>query len=258
MDFVLTEAGRNISLISFGVVLLSTIVRYFTLDKEKMKESKKRMKEHKDKMKEAQKKGDTQALKKHQSNMLSESMENMKHGMKPMIFTMIPMLLIFGWMRGTYGEYGTAFDVMVYEVYPQGLVDIIDTDPEGALMPESAIVRWNLGNISAGKDGTIKTNIKASIPTPSLKEQTEFKLAYTTRENETKTFTGSVINSEDTIITLSRSAYTSTEGGVQYNIEYENKEFITKIGSYKMGWLGTYIIISFASSIILNKVFRLT
>lgn len=261
MEFILAPEGQSIALISSGIVLLSTIIRYYTVDREKLKESQKRMKDHQAKMKEAQKSGDSKRMQKHQKDMLAETMENMRHSMKPMIFTMIPILLIFGWMRGTYGEYGTAFDVELIESYPAG-IQALSVSKDGEIIQDGGKVKWMLGNVSAGKDGTVATNV--SVPNASKSQALDklgdavYTLTYTSKDNQSHSFTGNPITAEDSILSIERGDLTKTGEDFSYELKYHNKEFIVKIGSYTFGWLGWYIIISFVTSIILNKAFKLT
>ncbi|MFH1788246.1 MAG: EMC3/TMCO1 family protein [Candidatus Altiarchaeota archaeon] len=260
MEFIVTPAGQTIALVSFGIVLLSTIIRYFTVDRDKLKESRQRLKEHQEKMKEAQKKGDSKSMQKHQHDMLAETMENMRQSMKPMIFTMIPILLIFGWMRGTYGDYGTAFDVKLIESHPEDVV-VLSVSQNGEILKEAGRVEWSLGNITAGKDGTASANVTVTGASKTQVQEkladTVFTLTYTSKDNQSHAFSGKIID-EDSILTVARPGLTQTGDRFNYELKLHNQEFMVKIGSYTFGWLGWYIIISFATSIILNKAFKLT
>jgi uncharacterized membrane protein (DUF106 family) len=258
LSVVITEAGRNIALISFGIVLLSTLVRYFTVDMSKVKENQRRIKEHQEKLKEAQKKGDKKRMQKHQEDMLAETMESFRHNMKPMFFTLIPIILIFGWMTGTYGDYWTAFNVTLTENYPAGKVDVISVSDNGSVLKEQGSVVWHLGNISSSKSGMLSVSIKTSELAEALKEENSFNLSYQTKDNKSSSFSGNKIPEGDSILSITRSDFVSSGDKVDYKIRYENNKFIVKFGSYTFGWLGWYIIISFASSIILNKLFKLT
>ncbi|MFH1834689.1 MAG: EMC3/TMCO1 family protein [Methanobacteriota archaeon] len=256
MNVVITEAGRNIALISLGIVSLSTTVRYFTIDREKVKEGQKRIKEHQKKLKEAQKAGDSNKMKKHQQDMMAETMESFKHNMKPMVFTLIPLLLIFGWMRGTYGEYGVASEVQLIEYHPQDL-EILSISSSGKIFRDESFVLWSLGNISGGKSGALTVSAKGRPPDELLKSNS-FKLTYLGSDNQTHEFSGNEIIDEESILTVKRQDFVQSGNEVSYKIKYENKKFIVQLGSYKLGWFGWYIIISIASSTILNKFLKIT
>ena len=99
----ITNAGYEIALISFGIVFLSSLVRRIVLDQEKLKESKEKIKEHQQVMRDASKTGDMKKMQKAQETMMELSMEQLRESFKPMIFTLIPIMLIFGWIRDQYG-----------------------------------------------------------------------------------------------------------------------------------------------------------
>lgn len=254
MNFIITEAGRNIALVSLGIVSLSTIVRYFTVDKEKVRASRERVKEHQQKLKEAQKKGDTKRAQKHQQDLMAETMESMKHNMKPMVFTLIPILLIFGWLRGNYGEYGMLYDVTVEDRLPDAGISEISASDDGVVIPESRTIRWHLGNVSGGKKGSLSAKALTGASPQTLKSDSALSFSYFTADNVSHSFEG---EGSDGLFTVSRSDYGSSGEYVEYRLNYVNDRFIVKIGSYTMGWFGWYIIISFSSSIILNKIFKL-
>lgn len=102
MAFTITYDGWIIALVSFGISAMSTLVRNAVLDKEKIKEHKEKIKKHQEDLKEATKKGDAKRAQKIQSDLLEVTMENLKHGMKPMLYTWIPIIVIFGWLSKTY------------------------------------------------------------------------------------------------------------------------------------------------------------
>ena len=99
-EFIQSFPKISIIIISFIVTLLITIVRYYTTDRERMKEIRdrqkalrlemKQYKDHPEKMMEINKK------------MLEDMPEQMKHSLKPMMITLIPTLIVFAWLRSTY------------------------------------------------------------------------------------------------------------------------------------------------------------
>jgi len=103
----ITHNAQLIALISFGLAVMSALVRNAVLDKDQVKESKEKLKKHQTALKEATKKGDTTGAKRAQEDLMSVTMENFKQSFKPMMFTMIPFLLVFSWLRKTYGGVGT-------------------------------------------------------------------------------------------------------------------------------------------------------
>lgn len=87
----------SILLFSLAISLFITIVNYFVLDKEKMKNLKLKQKELQAKMKEH--KDNPQKLAELNKEMMAGMGESMRHSFKPMLITIIPVLLLFGWIN---------------------------------------------------------------------------------------------------------------------------------------------------------------
>ncbi|MFH1403070.1 MAG: EMC3/TMCO1 family protein [Candidatus Altiarchaeota archaeon] len=102
----LTHDGVIIGIISIAMSLMSTLVRSATIDKEKFREQKEQIKEHQMKIKEAQKNKDLKTMKKSQQHLSELMMDQMKHSFKPMLYTMVPFLIVFGWLRNNYAQVG--------------------------------------------------------------------------------------------------------------------------------------------------------
>ena len=100
IEFV--QANPKLSIIGFGllVTFFITLVNYFVLDKDKMRDIK------------ASQKAIQEEIKLHRDNpekvlalnkqMLSHSGDLMRHSFKPMIITSIPILLFMVWLKGIY------------------------------------------------------------------------------------------------------------------------------------------------------------
>lgn len=101
----LTPAGETIALVSIGLAVMNALVRRATIDREKFEEQKRRMKENQKTIREASKAGDMKRAQKAQEEMMTLTMEQLKHSFKPMIFTIIPFLLVFGWLNEHYGTF---------------------------------------------------------------------------------------------------------------------------------------------------------
>jgi uncharacterized membrane protein (DUF106 family) len=110
-----TYDGVIIAIISVGMASLSSLVRSATIDREKFREQKKKIKEYQQKMKEAQKRKDYKAMQHTQSKLSEVMMEQMKHSFKPLMYTMLPFLIVFSWLRSNYTEAGLVvrFPVML-------------------------------------------------------------------------------------------------------------------------------------------------
>jgi|TARA_Y100000296_G_C5039210_1_gene188942 uncharacterized membrane protein (DUF106 family) len=98
--WIISNPKGSIVAISFLVTLFITIVRYYMTDREKMKDIRMRQKELRAEMKEH--KNNPEKMMEINKQMLEDMPEQMKMSFKPMIVTMIPILIVFAWMRSTY------------------------------------------------------------------------------------------------------------------------------------------------------------
>ena len=87
-----------ILLISFIITLLITLVYKFTTDQKKMKKLKEEMKEHQKKIKELSKKDPQKAMQMN-SEAMKGNLEYMKSSFKSTLYTLIPIIIIFGWLN---------------------------------------------------------------------------------------------------------------------------------------------------------------
>jgi uncharacterized membrane protein (DUF106 family) len=100
IDMIQANPRTAVIVISLLVTVFITTVRYYLTDRDKMKEIKDRQKELRKEMKEF--KHDPAKMMELNQKMLEDFPEQMKQSFKPMVITMIPILLIFGWMRGVF------------------------------------------------------------------------------------------------------------------------------------------------------------
>ncbi len=92
--------------VALCAVLISAVMILITkkmVDQDKMREYKKKIKEYQKKMREAREKNDKKALEKVNIRMMEVQKEMMMMSMKPMLYTLLPIILIFNWLR--YYEY---------------------------------------------------------------------------------------------------------------------------------------------------------
>lgn len=91
-----------LSIIGISLVLsIATTLAYrFLTDQVLMKELKKKLKTNQKRIKEA--KGDPQKMMEIQRETMKTNMKYMSQSLKPMIFTIIPFLIIFAWLRSVF------------------------------------------------------------------------------------------------------------------------------------------------------------
>jgi uncharacterized membrane protein (DUF106 family) len=98
--FIQNSPIISILLFSLLVTLFITVVNYFMIDKNKMKEIRDRQKELRLEMKKH--KDNPEKMMELNKRMMEDMPEQLKHSFKPMLVTMIPILLFFSWLRTTY------------------------------------------------------------------------------------------------------------------------------------------------------------
>jgi len=101
-ELIVVYPRLSIIVLAFIVSLFITIVNYYMIDKNKMKEIKERQKELRKEMKEFR--DNPEKMMEINQKMLADLPEQMKMSFKPMIITMIPLLILFAWLRSTFVE----------------------------------------------------------------------------------------------------------------------------------------------------------
>ena len=95
--------------ISFGIVLIN----FFVMDKDKMRELRSKQKELNVRIKVEK---DQKKKMEMSQEMMQHALESMKHSFKPMFITLIPLLLIFWFLKGVYAETGIASNWIWYYI----------------------------------------------------------------------------------------------------------------------------------------------
>ena len=90
----------GVILISFLLAAFITFIYKITTDQEMMKSMREELKKFQKEMKEL--KDNPQKMMETQKKAMETNMKYMKHSFKPMIVTLIPLMVIFGWLRSTY------------------------------------------------------------------------------------------------------------------------------------------------------------
>lgn len=101
-SLIIANPKISIIVIAGFVSLFISLVNYFVMDKEKVKTGKERQKELQKQMKEH--KHDTKKIMELQKEMMSHVGENFKHSLKPMLITMLPILVVFYWIKNVYAD----------------------------------------------------------------------------------------------------------------------------------------------------------
>ena len=237
-----------IFIISLFISLFITLVQKFLTDQNRLKEIKEEMKSFQKRIKEET---DTEEKMKLQKESMKLPMEQMKHSMKTMMYTFIPIIIIFPWMGNN-----LAFNsILPGEEFTINLIFESGADGEVELdVPKGLSIVGN--NIQTISNEEMKWNLKG--------DEGEYLIQF---------ITDSGVESKEVLITEEQkykrniktkpqfSFLPPKEGHINENgiiksiqIEYGKKIYIPLFGG--RGWLFTYIVFSIIFSIALRKIIK--
>ena len=104
MDPNPANPALTVLVIAFIVSLITTIANKYLVDQDELNEQQAKMKEMRKKLSDAQKRGDGKEVAKLQAEQMEamgDQTAMMTNQFKPMFVTMVPILLIFFWMRSS-------------------------------------------------------------------------------------------------------------------------------------------------------------
>jgi uncharacterized membrane protein (DUF106 family) len=114
VELIQTYPRGSIIGISVLVSLFISLINFFVLDKEKVRHGKKRQKELNKELKSH--KDNPEKMMAIQKEMMSHTMDTLKHSFKPMLITLIPILVVFSWIKGAYAETSIASSWLWYYI----------------------------------------------------------------------------------------------------------------------------------------------
>jgi len=218
------------------ITFLITLIYKFTTNQNLMKELKNEMKELQKEMKEL--KSNPQKMMEVQKKAMQTNMKYMSHSMRSMLFTFIPIILIFGWMNSH----------LAYE----------------PILPGQEFTTSVLfyDNVKGGVKLTIPEGISASGKLDKTIEDTAIK--WVLKGNEGEYLLEYNINgkgyTKELLITKEQSyakpiKIVKDKTVRQISID-NNKMKVLNLFGWKLGWLGSYIILSIIFSMVLRKLFK--
>ena len=107
VSFAINYPKISIVVVAGIISLFISLVNYFVLDKDRVRELRDKQKHLNEQMKVH--KENPQKLKEIQSEMMSHMGESMKHSFKPMIITTIPLLVVLPFIRHLFAETTIAY-----------------------------------------------------------------------------------------------------------------------------------------------------
>jgi uncharacterized membrane protein (DUF106 family) len=225
-----------IVLLSFLISLTITVVYKFTTDQNIMKQLKEEMKEFQREIKELRK--EPEKAMQVQKKSMKTNMKYMMHSMRSTLFSIIPIIIIFSWMKANFAFIpifpGQDFTTtVVFEENVNGIIEL--SVPAGITINGDARKEF--------RDGSVKWVLNGN--------EGEYLLEYI--------FNGKKYNKEVLITEKNRykAPIKSINDGIVKSIEIEHKpKILFNIFGWKIGWLGSYIIFSIIFSTIIRKVIK--
>ena len=98
----LIQSNPEISIVAlaFLVSIAITLINYFMVDREKMKQIKQKQKQLREEMKKF--KDNPEKMMEINKQMLEDMPEQLKMSFKPMVITLVPLLILFAWLKSTF------------------------------------------------------------------------------------------------------------------------------------------------------------
>ena len=240
-----------IILLSFLISLIITLIYKYATDQNLMKTLKGEMKELQKEIKELR--NEPEKAMQVQKEFTRTNLKYMKQSFRSMIYTFIPIIIIFSWMNANLaydpilpGEeftvtvnFETNVDDMIELSVPQG----VEIDGPEKKEIEDEEIKWVL----KGDKGEylLKFIIENQIETKEvlITEEQRYKMIEKTKKSPLSFFPP-------------KEPYLSKDSKIK-SIKIDNKpKKLLNIFGWKIGWLGTYIICSITFSILIRRVIK--
>ena len=238
-----------VAFLAFVIALILTLIQKFATDQARLKEIKGEMKKAQKRIRELQKE-DPQKAMQVQKDSMKLTLETMRHSMKSMLYSFIPIIIIFTWMAGNLAfepiNPNQEFDVSVFleNALDNAIVidlpdslEVVDTETNA----EETVTTWTLRG-SAGE------------------HLVEFETD-NSRESKIVLITDNQRYADQEKVKPHFTLFGAGEGFLNENseinkirIDYQKKIYINIFGG--MGWLLTYILFSLIFSIAMRKLLK--
>ncbi len=268
--FEISEPGIVIFVIAIVLGLASSLVMKFTMGKD-AKEAREKQKLISADLKAALKANDVKKAKELQSELMKSSLSSMKFSLKPMLITLIPFILVFGWMTA---EYGTIGDVNFKMGVSNQSLSIFDCPSQSELNQHNYCnSSFYNGTLKAGQTVDFSITV-ASDQAPKTKVEISGYAKDVGGKNESYELfadTITVLNGEheknpyyqkesNPVEITPKFLSSSTNGAmVKYNFKLTNHQagnVITLLG-INLSWFWWYLLIALPSSVIIGRLLKL-
>ncbi len=228
--------------VSLAITIVSTLAAKYTTDQKRIKQLKERSNELRKDLRNKEIQEDKEKFAKLFSESNAINLEMMRNSMRPMLFTMLPILIVFAWLSGH----------LAYEpIQPGDIINLtVFTIPE-----HSAPI-----TLTAGSNIQILNSNSTKTPQNG---QTNW-LAKADRDGRyiLKITSGTNFEEIPVLVTnLQEYESTSKEGKPPFQSITLNMKKLTPLGNlslfgWKPGWLAIYFITSIVFNIIFRKVMK--
>lgn len=234
----------GIIVMALAISFLISLVYKFMTNQEKMKALKQEQKEFQKRMKELR--SEPEKMMALQKEAMRKNMEYMKMSLKPTLVTMIPIILIFGWMAGSLA-YEPIFPGETYSITATFAEDIVG-DAE-LILDEGSSLLTGASSVQTIEDGQASWSIKSEDGLHDL----EVVIGDTSQ-------TKSVLITTDLETEPAVEMYTHSDIEqiqINYNKLKPAGKFSFPVIGWVPGWLGWYILFSLVFSISIRKAMGL-
>ncbi len=244
-----------ITLLALVISLIVVVVYKFATNQEEMGRLKGKQKEFQQRMKELRK--NPEKMMQVQKEAMQVNMEYMKHSLKATLITILPILLIFGWMTAhlAYEPIYPGETFSVSAIFAEGITGDVELIPsEGLELKSDATQEANSGIIEKLPRGYFSGDDVAA---------TTWRLSGEAGEHVVTVKYDGIEQSKDVLITtevLTKEAVATFDHSDLEQIQINYKK-LRPLGSnsifgWQPGWFGLYVLFSIVFSIVLRKLFK--
>ena len=235
--------------LSFLISVIIVLVYKFFTKQDEMKRLKEQQKEFQKRMKELRSNPDE--MMKVQKEAMKANMEYMKHSFKATLITMLPVILIFGWMNAH----------LAYEpIYPGETYSVTAMFNEG-VSGEAELIFDEGSNLAVDKNIGKTSEVKQKINSGATwyVESTAGEHFLTVKFNEIEQSKKVLVTTE---LKYEEPISVFGDSGIKQIRINNNKlrplgpNFTVPLFNWQPGWLGIYIILSIVFSIVLRKLLK--
>lgn len=228
-----------IAILAFVISLIITLVYKYATNQEEMKRLKEEQREYQKKMKEL--KSNPGEMMKVQKEAMAKNMEYMKHSFKATLITMLPILIIFGWMSA---------HLMYEPIYPNQRFIVTAEFADGVTGETQLLADEGVELLSDTKqpiNGAVSWNLKST-------SGNHFLTVKTKNDEQTK----KVLITEDLMYEEPITSYENSEiKQIKINNNKLKPAGKLSLFGWEPGWLGWYILWSIVFSMGLRKVLKI-